>query len=236
VQVVKETDHLFRLTRFGMVNCFLVREDDGLTLVDADLPGSADSILYCAKEIGSPIRRILLTHAHFDHTGAADDLMRATKGLELLIGSREARLLAGDLSLETGETGRKLFGFVRIDSQPTRLLKEGDHVGSLRAIRSPGHTPGHRAFLDERDNSLLAGDAFTTQPWLLAAGVFSPVFPLAALFSWNATLGAESAAKLRLLNPSRLSVGHGTTLVSPLKDMDRAVELALKQHPPGNQQ
>ena len=137
---------------------------------DANLPGSADSILYCAKEIGSPIRRILLTHAHFDRTGAVGDLMRATKGLELLIGSREARLLAGDLSLETGETGRKLFGFVRIDSQPTRLLKEGDHVGSLRAIRSPGHTPGHMAFLDERDNSLLAGDAFITQPWLLAAG------------------------------------------------------------------
>jgi glyoxylase-like metal-dependent hydrolase (beta-lactamase superfamily II) len=72
VQVVKETDNLFRLTRFGIVNCFLVREGDGLTLVDANLPGSADSILYCAKEIGSPIRRILLTHAHFDHTGAVD--------------------------------------------------------------------------------------------------------------------------------------------------------------------
>jgi glyoxylase-like metal-dependent hydrolase (beta-lactamase superfamily II) len=162
--------------------------------------------------------------------------MRATNGLELLIGSREARLLADDLSLETGETGRKLFAFVRIDSQPTRLLKDGDHVGALRAICSAGHTPGHMAFLDERDNSLLAGDTFTTRPWLLAAGVFSPVFPLAALFSWNATLGAESAAQLRSLNPSRLSVGHGTTLVSPPKDMDRAVELALKQHPPGNQQ
>jgi glyoxylase-like metal-dependent hydrolase (beta-lactamase superfamily II) len=234
VQVVKETDNLFRLTRFGMVNCFLVRED-GLTLVDADLPGSADSIPYCAKEIASPIRRILQTHAHFDHTGAVDDLMHATKGLELLIGSREARLLAGDLSLETGETGRKLFGFVRIDSQPTRLLKEGDLVGSLGAIRSPGHTPGHMALLDERDYSLLAGDAFTTQPWLPAAGVFSPAFLLAALFSWSATLGAESAAKLRSLNPSRLSVGRGTTLVSPLKDMDRAVELALEQTL-GNQQ
>ena len=234
MQVVKETDNLFRLTRFGMVNCFLVRED-GLTLVDADLPGSADSIPYCAKEIASPIRRILQTHAHFDHTGAVDDLMHATKGLELLIGSREARLLAGDLSLETGETGRKLFGFVRIDSQPTRLLKEGDLVGSLGAIRSPGHTPGHMALLDERDYSLLAGDAFTTQPWLPAAGVFSPAFLLAALFSWSATLGAESAAKLRSLNPSRLSVGRGTTLVSPLKDMDRAVELALEQTL-GNQQ
>jgi hypothetical protein len=90
------------------------------------------------------------------------------------------------------------------------------------------------AFLDMRDNSLLAGDAFTTQPWLLAAGVFSPVFPLAALFCWNATLGAESAARLRSLDPSRLSMGHGRTIVSPLKDMDQAVEIAFRQHPQRN--
>jgi glyoxylase-like metal-dependent hydrolase (beta-lactamase superfamily II) len=236
VRVVQETNNLFRLTRFGIVNCFLVREDDGLTLVDANLPGSANSILRLAKQIGSPIRRILLTHAHFDHTGAVDDLMQLTTGLELLMGDREARFLAGDLSLEANETGRKLFGFVRIDSRPSRVLKESEQVGSLRAVRAPGHTPGHIAFLDVRDNSLLAGDAFTTQPWLMAAGVFSPIFPLAALFCWNATLGAESAAELRALNPSRLSVGHGRTLVSPVKDMDRAVEIALQQHPPGNRQ
>jgi len=34
VHLVQETKNLIRLTRFGMVNCFLVREDDGLTLVD----------------------------------------------------------------------------------------------------------------------------------------------------------------------------------------------------------
>lgn len=131
MQVVKETDNLFRLTRFGIVNCFLVREDDGLTLVDANLPGSANSILHSADEIGLPIRRILLTHAHFDHVGAVDELMRATKGLELLIGSREARLLAGDMSLEANETGRNLFGFMRTSAQPTRLLREGEQIGSL---------------------------------------------------------------------------------------------------------
>lgn len=38
---IPHTPNLFRLTRFAAVNCFLVREDDGLTLVDAGLPGSA---------------------------------------------------------------------------------------------------------------------------------------------------------------------------------------------------
>jgi hypothetical protein len=65
---------------------------------------------------------------------------------------------------------------------------------------------------------------------LQAAGAFYFVFPVPALFSWNATLSAASAAKLRALNPSRLCVGHGETLVSPLKEMDRAIAIALRQH------
>lgn len=236
MKIVQETGNLFRLTRFGMVNCFLVREADGATLVDACLPGTSNAILHAAEKIGPPIRRILLTHAHFDHTGAVDDLLRATKGIELLIGLREARLLAGDLSLEANENGKMLMGFRRIQSQPTRRLHEGEQVGSLRAIGSPGHTPGHMAFLDVRDNSLIAGDAFTTHFRLLAAGVFYLAFPFPALFSWNAALAAKSAAKLRALNPTRLSVGHGKTLISPLKEMDRAIEIAFQQHPSGQQQ
>lgn len=234
MQIVQETDNLFRLTRMGMVNCFLVKEEGGLTLVDTNLPGSADSILRAGEKLGSPIRRILLTHAHFDHTGSVDVLMSALKGVELLVGSREARLLHGDFSLEQNETGKKLFGFPRVQSQPTRLLNDGEQVGSLRAISSPGHTPGHMAFLDVRDNSLLAGDAFTTQTGVLAAGVLSYLFPFPALFCWNATVAAESAAMLRSLNPSWLSVGHGKTLASPVKDMDRAAHEAFRQHPRGN--
>jgi glyoxylase-like metal-dependent hydrolase (beta-lactamase superfamily II) len=45
MRLVQETSNLFRLTRFEMFNCFLVREDDGFTLVDTGLPGSAPAIL-----------------------------------------------------------------------------------------------------------------------------------------------------------------------------------------------
>lgn len=231
MKTVQETENLFRLTRFGMVNCFLVREDDGLTLVDTNLPGSARAIIGAGERLGSPIRRILLSHAHFDHAGCVDDLVAVVPGIELLIGLREQRLLAGDFSLDPGEAGRRLLGFARVGSRPTKLLSDGDQVGSLQAVSCPGHTPGHMAFLDVRDNSLIAGDAFTTQTGLVAAGVFSAVFPFPAWFSWNAVLAAESAARLRSLNPSLLCVGHGKTLVSPLTQMDRAIAVAFKQHP-----
>jgi glyoxylase-like metal-dependent hydrolase (beta-lactamase superfamily II) len=229
VQLVKETKNLVRLTRFGMVNCFLVREDDSLTLVDTGVAGSAPGIRKAARSLGAPIRRVLLTHAHIDHVGSLDALVPEYARMELAIGRRESRLLRRDFSLDAGETSKRLVGFPGAKSQPTLLLNDGDRVGSLQAIFSPGHTPGHFAFLDVRDGSLIAGDAFTTQTGVLAAGTFKLLFPFPALFSWNREVAAESARKLHSLKPERLAVGHGKIIESPLAAMDRAIELAFHQ-------
>ena len=53
-----------RISRLGIVNTYLVPEDDGLTVIDTMLPRSAGKILDAAREMGAPITRILLTHAH----------------------------------------------------------------------------------------------------------------------------------------------------------------------------
>lgn len=229
MKLTQETNNLFRLTRFGMVNCFLVREDDGFTLVDTNLAGSPTQILSAAQQLGAPIRRVVLTHAHIDHVGSLDAIVQRTPNIDFTIGQRESRLLARDFSLDPPETGKILIGFPGAKSRPTRLLMDGDHVGSLQAIFTPGHSPGHMAFLDVRDGSLIAGDAFTTQTGIVAAGVFKLLFPFPALFSWNRQGAAESASKLRDLKPSRLAVGHGKTIESPLAAMEQAVELAFKQ-------
>jgi glyoxylase-like metal-dependent hydrolase (beta-lactamase superfamily II) len=229
VQLVEETRNLFRLTRFGMINCFFVREVDGLTLVDTNVAGSAAGILNAARGLNAPIRRIVLTHAHIDHVGSTDALIRELPDVELVVGLRESRLLQRDFSLDAEETGKKLFGFPGVKCKPTRLLVDGDHVGSLQAVPSPGHTPGHMAYLDFRDGSLIAGDAFTTQMGVIAAGVFKFYFPFPALFSWNRQRAAESASKLRNLEPARLAVGHGKTIDSPIVAMGQAVDLAFQQ-------
>jgi glyoxylase-like metal-dependent hydrolase (beta-lactamase superfamily II) len=229
VKLIQEAKNLFRLTRFGMVNCFLVREEDGFTLVDTGLAGSALSIRGIANSLGSAVRRIVLTHAHVDHVGSIDALLRELPQCEFFVGQRESRLLTGDFTLEAGENGKKLFGFLGVKSRPNHYLNDGDRVGSLQTISAPGHTPGHMAYLDVRDGSLLAGDSFTTQTGVVAAGVFKLNFPFPWIFSWNRELAAESARKLRDVKPARLAVGHGKTIESPLTAMDRAVELAFRQ-------
>jgi glyoxylase-like metal-dependent hydrolase (beta-lactamase superfamily II) len=229
VQLVQETKNLLRLTRFSMVNCFLVREDDGLTLVDTGVAGSAPGTREAAKSLGAPICRIVLTHAHIDHVGSLDALAREYPRIEFAFGQRESRLLRKDFSLDAGEAGKKLLGFPGVKLPPTILLNDGDRIGSLQAIFSPGHTPGHMAYLDVRDGSLIAGDAFTTQTGVLAAGTFKLLFPFPAIFSWNREVAAESARKLRSFKPARLAVGHGKTIESPLAAMDHATELTFRQ-------
>ncbi len=68
--------NITRVSRYGFVNCYLVREDDGLTLVDTMIPGSQKKILAAAERLGAPIKRIVLTHAHGDHIGSLDALAR----------------------------------------------------------------------------------------------------------------------------------------------------------------
>lgn len=215
---------LFRLARFGLVNSYFVREEGGLTLIDANLPGSAPAILRAARQIGLPITRIVLTHAHGDHIGSLDALHAALPDAEVSISARDARLLAGDLSLDAGEGISPLKGDLRgAQTRPDRLLQDGDRVGSLRAVAAAGHTPGQLAFYDERDGSLSAGDAFQVAGGLAVAGQLRPLFPFPALAIWDARLAAKSAARLTELNPSRLAVGHGRVLEQPAEAMRKVV-------------
>jgi glyoxylase-like metal-dependent hydrolase (beta-lactamase superfamily II) len=81
-----------------MVNAYLVPEDDGLTLIDTAIGGSADKILAAADAAGAAIVRILLTHAHADHIGSLDAIKARLPQAEIIISTRDARLLAKDMA------------------------------------------------------------------------------------------------------------------------------------------
>ena len=217
-------DNLIQLTRLTAFNCYFVREQDGLTLIDTGLPGSAKGILAAAKQENLPIIRIVLTHAHGDHVGSLDQLSQALPIAEVAFTARTARFLSGDLSLTADESQAKLRGdFVLRQTKPTRLLAPGDHIGSLEVVAAPGHTPDHIAFWDTRDGTLIAGDAFQTKAGLAVAGVMRWLFPFPALATWHPLTALETARRLRRLNPTRLAVGHGQVIEDPADLMDRAI-------------
>lgn len=217
--------YLYRLAHYGLINCYFVLEDDGLTLVDTGIAGTAPLLIAAVERLGRPLRRIVLTHAHVDHVGGLDALHARFPEVEVLISARDARLLRGDTTLEPGEPQTRLRGGLKpTRTQPTRFLDDGDRVSSLRALASPGHTPGHMAFLDPRDATLIAGDAFQTQGGLAVAGQVRLLFPLPALATWHAPTALESARRLTALHPQRLAVGHGSPLERPTEAMRRVTE------------
>jgi glyoxylase-like metal-dependent hydrolase (beta-lactamase superfamily II) len=219
-------NNLFQLTYLRFVNCYLVREDDGFTLIDTAVGGKATSIMQAAQKLGLPIVRILLTHAHIDHVGSLDALHEALPNAQVAISERDARFLTGDKSLDSSEPQVPLRGGYPIcRTKPTLLLHEGDRVGSLEVIATPGHTPGQVAFLDTRDRALIVGDAFQTLGGVAVSGTIKPLFPLPALANWHKGLALESARKLLALQPSLLAVGHGRLLSNPQTAMERAIRV-----------
>jgi glyoxylase-like metal-dependent hydrolase (beta-lactamase superfamily II) len=228
---MKSTSHgeyLTRITKGGFVNCFLVREDDGFTLVDTMLPKSEKGILEAAQSLGAPIVRIALTHAHQDHVGSVDALTAALPDAEVLITPRDARFLTGDKSLEPDEAvnGKPRGSWIKLETEPTRLINPGERVGSLEVVSSPGHTPGHVAFLDTRARTLIAGASWVTLGGVSIPSRANPRFPLVWFGTGNRPQALESAKALRALDPSRLAVGHGKVVESPGAAMDRAIAKA----------
>jgi glyoxylase-like metal-dependent hydrolase (beta-lactamase superfamily II) len=222
------TSRTQRVSRFGLVNAYLVVEDDGITVVDTTIKGGGKSIIKAAQALGQPIVRIALTHAHADHVGGVDELVASLPGVAVLISSREAPLLTkSDMSLRPDEPQDKLRGgYPGIKTAPTGTFEPGERIGSLEVIAAPGHTPGHVALLDTRDRTLLCGNAYSTLGGVATSAKANPRFPLAAMATWSRATELASAKALRALDPARLAPGHGKVVEAPGAAMDAAIAKA----------
>jgi glyoxylase-like metal-dependent hydrolase (beta-lactamase superfamily II) len=215
------TPTLVQLTRLRFINAYLVREDDGFTLVDTTLKGATGAIIDAAREAGDDVRRIVLTHGHTDHVGGLDGLKkRLGDAVEVLIPEGDERILAGEWKPE----GKLPGSWPKVNTRADVRLAAGDRVGSLEVVAAPGHSPGHVALLDTRDRTLICGDTFTTLGGVAVSARNPQRFPLAAMGTWDPELDRASARTLRALDPARLAPGHGPVVADPGAAMDRAIE------------
>lgn len=236
ITTIQQVTQVSFLPRLFPINVYLVEEEDGLTLIDAGMPFSLKGIQKAAARLGKPIVRIVLTHAHGDHIGALDGLKAALPQVKTYISRRDQALLAGNKDLEPGEPQEPVRGDIpaagKVTTKPDVLLEDGDRIGSLLAIASPGHTPGHMAFMDTRSGILIAGDAFQTRAGLAVSGHMKPLFPFPAMATWSKATSVASAKRLTELSPTWLAVGHGNMMPDPVNKMALAVtqaEIALKK-------
>ena len=243
--------------RLGIVNvAFLGAPGCGAgnwVLVDAGLPGTADMIREAARErfagrrdagrgedggAGGPCppAAIVMTHGHFDHVGALEDLA-AGWDVPVFAHPREAPYLSGEekypppdpaaggglMSLSSVLFPR---GPVDVGDRLAFLETDGDPDGGgpvpplpgWRWLPTPGHTAGHVSFWRASDRTLLSGDAVisTEQESAYAAltqreEVHGP--PMYFTPDWPAAGG--SARRLAALEPETLVTGHGRALAGP---------------------
>jgi glyoxylase-like metal-dependent hydrolase (beta-lactamase superfamily II) len=158
--------------------------DDGLTLVDAGVPRSWESLHAALSELGRPaadIRALVLTHAHFDHVGFAERA-RTELGIPVYVHENDVPLTRHPWRYDH-ERPRAVYFATQVQALPNvaRFLRDrafwppavGEVVrygdsgtlpvpGAPRIVPTPGHTLGHCALHFPDRDAVLAGDALVT--------------------------------------------------------------------------
>lgn len=128
-------------------NCYLLKDDETGKGAVIDPGGDGVSISSAVAQMGMTPVAILLTHGHYDHTGAVTELLREYPGLPVYLNPGDAAMMKDPANLIP-------------DIGPTVAYGEGDQVpvGNLtvQVYHTPGHTPGSVTL--EVENVLFTGD------------------------------------------------------------------------------
>lgn len=216
--------------RTGVVNVVFVSEsEEDWVLIDAGFGFSAETILEHAKELfeDQPPKAIYLTHGHFDHVGALEELLEAWGEVPVYAHTLELPYITGKSAYPPPDpfVGGGAMSWLSI-VYPKDPIDLGEHAkpfpeGKLpgmpgwRIVNTPGHSPGHVSFFRDSDRTLVAGDAFVTTKQESLTSVLlqkEEVHGPPMYFTMNWEQAQRSVQLLASLDPDCAITGHGPSV------------------------
>ena len=138
-------------------NCYLIINLDNNESIIVDPADSPESIYDMVVRSASRPQAILLTHGHFDHIGAANEV-REHYGIKIYASCDEEKLLASPARNLSNAYGMSL----RVTADV--LHNDGDILElaglKIKAIHTPGHTAGGTCYYIESDKTLMVANSF----------------------------------------------------------------------------
>ena len=191
-------------------HCYLLIGSERALLIDTGL-GIRNICDEARKLTDKPIAAVA-THVHWDHIGGH------THFADFYAHKAELNWLHGEFPLPKAFVQKMLAeacdlpqdfdveSYELFQGTPVRLLEDGDAIElgnrKIKAIHTPGHSPGHLCFWDEANGFLFTGD-------LIYKGILYANYP-----STDPQAYAESVGKISAYSPARIFPGHHSLDIS----------------------
>jgi len=137
-------------------NAYIYYNQTSLQGVVIDPAGDADKILNKIESTGLSIQAVLLTHGHFDHTGAVNEIRDALK-TKVYASKHDA-----ELANNPDANGAAFFGIphnsVVIDKTITQEGERNFGELKIQVLTTPGHTAGCLCFYIPDQKIIFSGD------------------------------------------------------------------------------
>ena len=210
------------LVKGSVSNCYLIVDNDGLTLIDTGLPRDRQKILDYISLLGkSPkdLRRIIITHADGDHVGSLGALQAASEARTYASAVEAKSIAAGKSSRPLKPQGGLKIVFavlgplmaLMFQAAPAKvdeIVSDGEilpALGGLRGVSTPGHTPDHISLFAPSAGILFVGDSLVVEGNMLHGS--------RGMNTWDQVKASESIKLQAALGARVVCSGHGPVVM-----------------------
>lgn len=203
--------NIFTFHGLTLGRVYAIKDQDGLTLIDTGMPNIHQKVIKQLEKAGytpSDVKRIFITHAHFDHLGSLPELQSIT-GAEVYAHPLDKPVIQGEEFVVRRPKGLR-FPETKVPPTPVHhTFEDGDILpvlGGLHVIHTPGHSPGHVVFWQPERKILFTADLifrmfnYMTLPW--------------AIFTVDQESNKQQIKRvMSMLQPESLLFGHGDPII-----------------------